>query len=184
MKNRFLEIICLIFIPLIISDQQARVRIGKQFVLDIFHNFMPTIVENLNIPRPFDTDLHEKFLSFLSVDVNVRNFTVHEFVYNKSQYSLNFNKLSSTIDVEIKNFTFNANSKIFHKILFFSNSTGLLDAKMNIDLKIRIFLLTDEKGSLKLILKDLGFDYKGSSISFTGGFLEWSVQVVLKVKCN
>ena len=178
---KFLAILCLILSSFIVANEEARVRIGRKFVTDIFHIFMPNIVNQINNISSLNYDIDQTYLGILPIHIKVRDFTIEDCFYNISQYSINFNEISSSIDIEINNFKLKAHSKIFSKILFFSNSTGLFNASMNLNLKISISLSTDTKGKVKLGLKSLYFSYQGSEITFVGGFLEWNIQGLFNV---
>jgi hypothetical protein len=173
---KLLTIILIILATLVIAEDQARVRIGKKFVDNLVDLFIPQVIEQINGLKSFEYNIDLTLLQ-----LNIRNLNFDELRYNSSQYLVNFNKNSSSIDVEINSFKINLNSIIYHKFLFLSNSSGNLNANMNINFKISLALISDKNGVIQLKLNDYNFNYKGSSISFKGGFFEWNMNLLLNV---
>lgn len=172
----FILLVCFSFIR---SDEVARIRIGKKFVDDLVHTFLPQAVQQINNLKPIEFDVDKLWI--FPINLKVRQFKFPDVVYNKSQYTVSYNSKYSAIDIEVSNFRLNATSMIHHKILFFANSTGLLSADLNVNLKISLSITRDRNGLFSLGLNDYNFNYKGSNISFKGGFFEWNVQLWLNV---
>jgi len=173
---KLLTIIILVLATFVITEDQARVRVGKKFVDNLVDLFIPQVIEQINGLKSFEYNVDTTLLK-----LNIRNLAFDELRYNSSQYLVNFNKNTSSIDVEINSFKINLNSLIYHKFLFLSNSSGNLQANMNINLKISLAFISDKNGVIQLKLNDYNFNYKGSSISFKGGLFEWNVNLLLNV---
>jgi len=97
----------------------------------------------------------------------------------KEQFSFTFDEGKKAISISVKNFKLNVKSVIYHKFLFFSNTSGTFDSKFNLNIDFTLGLSTNKNNQLQLILSSLDFNYKGSNITYQGGFFEWLTKTTL-----